>query len=252
VNMTLPRTIGTNWYSRLKAAGIHLALSLLVAALAASLVLGVWYPSPFREISGGRELFVLLVSVDIVLGPLMTFFIFNRSKAAKELRRDLAVVVALQAGALIYGLHTVWVARPIYLVFEVDRFSVVRAIDIDPRDLVRAPLDMRTIPLWGPRLIAAEPPTDPEERMRSLDMALGGVDINFRPETWRTYESNRQRVLLAAKPLSEHELEVAVKLSGLPAESIAYLPIVARELGWVALVSRKDARVVGYLPFGGY
>src|SRR5262245_31520502 len=66
--------------SRLRAAGIHLGLSALVASLAAALVLGVWYPMPHREVSGGRDLFVLVVSVDLVLGPLITFAIFDRHK----------------------------------------------------------------------------------------------------------------------------------------------------------------------------
>ena len=65
---------------RLQAFGIHFLLSLLVAALAALLVFGLWFPYPYREISGGRELFLLIVGVDIVIGPLITLAIFNRSK----------------------------------------------------------------------------------------------------------------------------------------------------------------------------
>lgn len=45
------------WADRFKASGIHLGLSLVMASLAALLVFGIWYPYPYREISGGRELF---------------------------------------------------------------------------------------------------------------------------------------------------------------------------------------------------
>ena len=44
------------WGDRLKASTLHLGLSLCIAALAALLVFAVWYPNPYREISGGREL----------------------------------------------------------------------------------------------------------------------------------------------------------------------------------------------------
>ena len=46
----------------------------------ALLVFAVWYPYPYREISGGRDLFLLVVAVDVVLGPLITFAVFNRAK----------------------------------------------------------------------------------------------------------------------------------------------------------------------------
>ena len=79
-------TGGFDWRSRLRAAGIHLVLSCLVAAFGALLVFAVWYPFPYRELSGGRDLFVLLVSVDVVIGPLITFAVFNRAKPAQQLR----------------------------------------------------------------------------------------------------------------------------------------------------------------------
>ena len=53
--MLVPAT--SFWADRLRASGIHLALSLVVAGLAALFVFGIWYPYPYREISGGRELF---------------------------------------------------------------------------------------------------------------------------------------------------------------------------------------------------
>ena len=46
--------------SRFSAAGIHLTLSLAAAALAAWLVFSLWYPYPYRKISGGRDLFLSL------------------------------------------------------------------------------------------------------------------------------------------------------------------------------------------------
>ena len=44
-----------DWKTRLKAAALHLGISLLIAGCAAWLVFGVWYPYPYREISGESE-----------------------------------------------------------------------------------------------------------------------------------------------------------------------------------------------------
>ena len=52
---------------RMRAAGaassIHFLLSCLVAVVASAVVFLVWYPYPYRDISGGRELFLLIIAV---------------------------------------------------------------------------------------------------------------------------------------------------------------------------------------------
>ena len=115
--------------SRFKAFAIHLGISALVAASAAALVFLVWFPYPFREISGGQSLFGLVVAVDVVLGPLLTWVVFDRRKPRSELVRDLAVISLIQMAALLYGLATVYQVRPLYLVHEVDRFRVIAQAD---------------------------------------------------------------------------------------------------------------------------
>jgi glycerol uptake facilitator-like aquaporin len=88
------------WRDRLQASAVHLAISAAIAALAAALVFWLWYPYPYREISGGRELFLIVVSVDVILGPFITLAVFNRTKPWTVLRRDLVVVAILQLLAL--------------------------------------------------------------------------------------------------------------------------------------------------------
>jgi hypothetical protein len=151
------------WGDRLKASVVHLGLSLCVAAMAALLVFGIWYPYPYREISGGRELFLLVIAVDVILGPLVTLAVFNRIKPAVVLRRDLAAIGFLQLAALAYGLWTVVVARPVHMVFEYDRFRIVHAIDIAPELLPKSPADVIALPLTGPTLLSLRPFKDGDE-----------------------------------------------------------------------------------------
>ena len=88
-----------HWKGRLRASGIHLGISLCIALLAALLVFGLWYPYPYREISGGRALFLLMTAVDVVMGPLITLVVFNQAKRRKELVLDFTVVAVLQLAA---------------------------------------------------------------------------------------------------------------------------------------------------------
>src|SRR5688500_10809635 len=108
-------TIGT---ARFKAAGIHLSLSALIGALAALLVFGLWYPGAYSAMAGGQGLFIILVSVDLVLGPALTFVAFNTRKPRNLLVRDIITIALLQLAGLAYGLYTAYLVRPVALVYE--------------------------------------------------------------------------------------------------------------------------------------
>lgn len=255
-------TAAFDWRTRLRAAFIHLSISALVAALAALLVFGLWYPYPYRDISGGSELFRLVVAVDVVLGPLITFAIFNRAKPRKELRRDLAVVGLLQLAGLVYGLWTVHLARPVHMVFEYDRFRVVHRVEI-PMDLAdRAPPGIEAIPFGGPTLLSIRPFRNSNEQMELTLAALGGVHLSARPDLWQSYEAGRTAILAAAKPVSElksrfaahsAEIDAVIREAGGEPARAAYLPLIARKAeGWTVLLDGSSAKVLGYVPLDSF
>jgi len=53
----------------------------------------VWYPPPLFQLLGGFELLLLIVAVDIALGPLLTLVVFKSGK--KRLKFDLSVIALL-------------------------------------------------------------------------------------------------------------------------------------------------------------
>lgn len=255
-------TSGFAWRTRLRAASIHLVLSALVATLAGLLVFALWYPYPYREISGGRELFLLVVSVDIVLGPMITFAVFNRAKPRAELRRDLAVVVLLQLAGLAYGLWTVHLARPVHMVFEYDRFRVVHQVEIPLELANQVPAGIELAPLGGPTLLTLRPFRSTQEKTEATLAALQGLHLSVRPDLWQSYESGRAQVLAAAHPAAQlmsrfpqrsAEIEATLRISGRPVAAAAYLPLVARKSeAWTVLLDATTAEVIGYLPLDSF
>lgn len=250
-----------NWAQRARAAGLHFGFSALIAGLAALLVFGLWYPYPYREISGGRELFAIVVTVDVLLGPLITFAVFDRRKPIRELRLDLAVVVAIQLAGLGYGLWTVLEARPVHLVFEIDRFRVVHAVDIDARLLPATPAGIEAKPLLGPTLLAIRPFKDAGEKADATLAALGGADLGARPDFWQPYVAARADVLRAAAPAEElkgrfrdraAEIDAALRQVGRSAEEIAYVPMTGRKSFWTVFVDARTADVVGFMPLDSF
>ncbi|MNV21370.1 hypothetical protein D3C71_1123040 [compost metagenome] len=250
-----------NWKGRLRASGIHLGISLCIAALAAVVVFGWWYPYPYREISGGRSLFMLVVCVDVVMGPLITLIIFNRAKPRRELVTDFTLVGLLQLAALSYGLWTVFVARPVHLVFEYSRMSVVHAVDVDPILLARAPADLQNLPLTGPTPIALRPFKDQAESFDATMAAVGGTPLSARSDLWQPYANSVADILKESKPASDlhtrfaaqtAQIDQAIKDSGKTVDQLRYLPLVGRNNAWTVLLDAQTAEPMGYIPLDSF
>lgn len=251
-----------DWRTRFRAAGLHLSLSALVALLAGVVVFGLWYPYPYREISGGQSLFWLIVTVDIVLGPLLTWIVFDRRKPRTELVRDVSVIAVLQLSALLYGLFAVYQARPVYLVHEVDRFVVVSAADVDPIDLPKAKREFQQLPWAGVRLIGVRDSKDGQERLETLTLALAGKDMSLRPSFWQALsEDNKTAIRQRAKPLRDLRNRSATDATTVDhwmskqsriMEKLVSLPMVGRDKYWSAVMDAETLEIVGYLPIDGF
>ena len=246
---------------RFQAAGIHLCISLVIAALAATLVFALWYPYPYRDLSGGRELFTMLVSIDVILGPLLTLAVFNLKKPRAQLVRDLAIIGLVQLLALGYGLWTVYQARPVHMVFEMDRFRVTHAADIDPELLAKAPPSLQALPNTGPTTLAVRPLLNSEKLSVTL-AALSGAQMAFRPDLWQPYDADAaQRAWQAAKPATDllkkypaqqAALNQIAADAGLPVADLRFLPAQARDTVWSAILAPKTGDIIGYLPVDGF
>lgn len=241
---------------RLKAVAFHLLISAFIGGIAAALVLGLWYPWPYRQISGGQALFLLILSVDLTLGPLLTFVVFNRSKTKTHLARDLVVIAALQLSGLSYGLYTVFLARPVGLVFEADRLRVVTDIEVVHDELPRALPQLRTLSLTGPVILGTRSVRNSDEKLEAISLALKGSDIGVRPSFWQPYAESREAVLQRARPLSAlykkypdqaSNIDREVSKTGKLAGDLDFLPVMGRESNWIALLDAKNAEVLGFV-----
>jgi hypothetical protein len=177
--------------ARLKAFGWHLtgSASVLLVVLG-TLYLG-WYRWPGWYLTGVLHILPVLVGVDLVLGPLLTFVIASPKKPARELVRDIACIVAVQLIALGYGSVTLWQGRPLYYAYSETELTVVQAIDLQPEEVE---LGRRTNPALAPhwyslpRWIWAPLPADPKTREAIINSATaGGFDVTARPRYFKDW-----------------------------------------------------------------
>ena len=247
-----------------KAFAIHLSLSAVVAALAATLVLGVWFPAPYRSLAGGLHLFWLVVIVDVVCGPLLTAVLYNPRKSRLELTLDLSLVALVQLAALIYGLYSVALARPVALVHEVDRFVAVTQAQIDPAELQQARPEFRNLSWFGgPRLLGTRQPRDGAETLESVELSINGQEPSLRPGWWQAYADSVPEVKDRMKPLAElhgrrpadgqRVIDETVEKLGQPMDGLFYLPLTSQKSldEWIVLLD-EHANIVGHAPVDGF
>ena len=224
--------------TRWKASGIHLSISLVIGIVAFCLLYFVYYPQPYFEPAGASKLVMILLGVDVVLGPLLTLAVFKAGKWG--MRFDLAVIALLQTAALVYGLSIMWRARPIFVVAVVDRVELVYAGDIDQVDFVNAaePRFARE-PLFGPLFVVSRRAKPGDEQAELMGAVLVGKDVHQYPRFFETpTPGNLKAVLEKAKNFDSLPLQsqanVLAKVEN--AKSVRYLPLQGRDDAYLLVV----------------
>lgn len=240
-------------FSRWKAASIHLAISLFIAVAVVAAMLLLWYPTPYFYAMGGADLLLLLVGVDVVLGPLITLVIFNTKK--KSLKFDLICVAVVQVVALTYGVSTMFQARPVYTVFNKDRFDVIIAADIAEKERNKGTDPAyKSSPLTGPIVVAMNIPADMKEVQR---MITSGTDTRAFTQYYIPYESQEKNAAAASysaaqmrrsNPQSAEKMKVFLAENKFDEGKVGYLPLYTRKLDMTVVVDRESGKILAIAP----
>ena len=80
---------------RFKAFGLHLLCSIVaLTTILGALYLG-WYRWPGWYLADVSRVVLVMVGVDVVVGPLLTFIIASKKKPRRELARDVGIIIAV-------------------------------------------------------------------------------------------------------------------------------------------------------------
>lgn len=254
-----------NLRSRLAFSGryaiIHLLVSLSVVLASAGVVFGLWYPAPYHQVLRVGQIYLLLLLVDVSCGPLLTLMLFSSRKSRRERWLDLSLIGVIQLSALAYGMFSVWQARPVALVFEVDRLVVVTANEVQIDALPRAPLDLQQLDGAGLYRAGTRKAVNTVEFLRSVELGLAGIPLAYQPDWWLPWGDVQVTVGNRAKPLVEliesrpadaGMLESTAQSTGYAVQDLSYLPLVSsKTYEWVALLDDKQ-NIVGHAPVDGF
>jgi len=257
-------TLSNRLKGAIPASAIHFLLSLSIAGCISFLVFRIWFPYPYSEIVGGKDIFWLIISVDVVCGPLLTFIVFNKNKPKRELVTDMGCIFLIQLAAIIYGIYSLWQTRPVFLAFEVDRFQIVTYADIKKEDLQPDVNPLHHLPWRGNvRLIGVRDRVIGEEDLfESLELSLQGYTPSFRPAKWQDYEKNiedvknRSRsvaVFLQNNPEYSDIIRNKIKEMNKKENDVVLIPVVSyRTNEWIALLDKSNLMPFAFLPIDGF
>lgn len=234
--------------SKLQAFLIHLTGSALVVGTLCAVIFFVWYPAPYFAAKGASGVLLVLIGVDLILGPTLTLILFRPRKPG--LVFDLSVILTIQLAALVYGTTALYQERPYYLVFAVDRLEILAYKDVDSSMIEYE--ELRRKPFIGPILAVASLPEGQDEFQRLLEETAfeGKPDIERRPEFWSPYANRSDDVIARARSLAEllerypeTRTEISKLTESLDAEidDLAYIPLVGRETSFAFVIDAETA-----------
>jgi hypothetical protein len=236
----------------LRAGFVHLLISAAIAAAVFLPIYFFWYPDVLYDYAGGKDLFLLIVGVDVTLGPLITAVVFVPGK--RGLMFDLVVIAVLQVSALAYGVHVLFEARPVYIVFVKDRFELVRA-DSYPEGLLEKPDAGKwaSLPWTGPKIIGIRMPTDPREQFQVAIEGIGGVDVQVKPKYYVEYrdvegqaraKGERLELLRQRNPSHKAQVDALLRSLGRKEEEVRFLPLRAGKVDLSVIIDAKTGEVL--------
>lgn len=237
--------------SRFGAFGVHFFASVSIFLVFFYFVFVWWYPDPYLTLEGGWFIVGMIVLVDVILGPTLTFIVFKPGK--KGLALDLSLIAGIQICALVYGVSVIYMERPQFLAFSVDRFVMVSQQDVEQNKFKYPQLlqDSR----HGPLPVFARLPSDPIEKTRLMKEVLEGKpDLEFRAEYYEPMDQHLNDILSSSKPIdnyrkvstaNQQKIDEFVKDNCGSKDNCAYFPVVGKDTNMMLVLRRDNGKVLG-------
>lgn len=232
---------------RLKFFLSHLFISLLIALFVIGLMSFIWYPAPLAIAVGVTDIFLMLLIIDVILGPLLGLLIYKEGK--KTLKFDLSVIILIQIAALCYGVFSIEQGRPAWLVYNVNRFELVRKNELVDSNIQQAHPHFQKPSWFKPQYVATEFAKDIQQRNDEMFAeVLSGISLAQRPERYVELTQAKNQIQQHALLLTElkqynSKTEFEKTLAKYP-EADAWLPLKANAVDMAVLIKKETAEVI--------
>ena len=232
----------------------HLSLSCLIAFSILVWVFFIWYPSPLAQAVGVTQIFLMMLVIDVIVGPILGLLVYKEGK--KSLKFDLTVIILLQLSALFYGIYSIEQGRPVWIAFNVDRFELVRKNEIMDQNINQAQSQFQQ-PSWlKPQFVATVFAKDTNQRNDDMfSEVLSGISIAQRPERYVDFIQVKDQIQQREQKLDllqqyNNKPDVEKILAKYP-QATAFLPLKASAVDMTVLVDQNSnvVKIVDLRPW---
>jgi hypothetical protein len=240
------------WRPKLKAFGAHLLISALLFTVIVVLTVWLWYPPPFFWIDGGVQITLLAASVDIIAGPLLTLIVYRPHKPG--LVMNLAVIAAIQFGALAWGVRVLYEQRPVLMAFvgsNQNRFFPITAGQASAGE--RSIEELQALSPGRPSMVFIDLPENPDEAKALLTSAT--TTVLRHTERFHAIDPERlARIASAERSRKVYEATSPAYIQGIDrfvaahandADQYAFIPLYGRFGAALLAISKADGHLGG-------
>jgi hypothetical protein len=224
--------------NKVKAALIHLLISIFVIGLFVYIVFFIWYPHPFADLASVKNPLYLLILVDVIIGPLLTLVVYKKYK--KYLKLDLTLIATMQIIALLYGIYIIKEGRPVLVTFHKGEFHLLVEKYTKPNELKFEELKPHLFS--SPKLAYISRTDSLDIYNASKDMVpLDDFETKLLPHSFNT---NNMKAKFSAKIDRIDDLAEKYK-----DENIVYFRLNKGEVKYFVIYSATQNSIVDYLKF---
>lgn len=225
----------------------HLAISFFIALIVIGVVFFLWYPSPLAKAVGVTTVFLMLLCIDVIIGPLLSFFVYKEGK--KTLIMDLTVIILMQISALAYGVYSIAQGRPAWIVYYYDQFELVTNKDLAQDRIQQAQPDYQTPSWFKPKIVAVQQrKTDEETKRDMIEVLTTGIPVFMRPERYVPFEQESRTILKSSQKLEKLEQfnnpQKVQKILAKYPQANGWLPLNATDKSMTVLINKEKGEVV--------
>ncbi|ONG38724.1 type IV pilin accessory protein [Alkanindiges hydrocarboniclasticus] len=217
----------------------HLAISILIAIFVSGVIFFLWYPMPLAKSVGVTHIVMIMLTVDVVIGPFFTLLVYKETK--KTLKLDLILVILFQVLAFLCGFYTIIHGRPAWIVYNVNGFELIRVNDINQKSLKNAE-EFYHKPSWlTPKYVAVKSAKSIKQHNEDVFMeTFRGISLAQCPDRYMLLEQAKQQLQQHAQRLKllnqfNDKASVQAVLKRYP-EASAWIPLKATVIDMTVLI----------------
>jgi len=224
----------------------------LLSALDSALPVWLRYAPPFFRVVRVLQLRLLADPAGIIAGPLLTLIVYRPNKP--RLMMNLAVIAAIQFGALAWGVRVLYEQRPVlmaFIGFNQNRFFPIAAWQAQQG--TRSIEELRALSPGRPPMVYIDLPEDPDEA-RSL-LTASTTSVLRQTERFHAIDAPRlariaqgarsRKVYEAISPAYVEGIDRFVTEHGSDAEKYAFIPLFGRFGAALLAISKTDGSLAG-------